>query len=731
MNLPTKKSAGYTSVKYFVSYLIIISVLIIGFFFIIKDQFTKSFLNHRMEQMQTQLSHIAGTLQDNLNYLSRVDATLAADMELLENRYSTTGATNYAAHQELKEYAATTKLISSIVYYSKRTDTLLSTQVPVSYDGGVFTVYSDYLNTVAFDPAPYYNTASGQLIYLHADKVEYLLYFPPIKENANYIFFYLLDSADLQQQFKGLLSEETVAVALIDQNMKPAIVINEKNLADYMDDIILEKGIYQVDPSTYLCVQPGIGGGFSLVSVISHEYLNIHLDEAFAVSYPPLIVLSIVGFLLILLAMRITYTPLHKLTKKIIPNPDPRQGYLVQLESAFSETQGQNELLQDTLANYRSSVKKALLDSVATAQQPNSFSSLSDIDQLFDQSPGRKLFVIRVKNPAGALPWEPLLTQFREAIPDDGTCLLIEATENTAIFLINYTGDDENKDEGLKKLCTRLYESLGYLCAISSGSEFALDIPALCENARHAEKYWSVHPVVEFNSFSHGSASFSYPHDILSQLSRHLTENNYEGVRTVIESLFSVMNRYILETDHLTTFFVQCILIDMLTIIVNHMNLSYIRFHDYSDLYFETLYFCRSCPYTEKADEIEANMLKLVTFCKQTIMERSSSTAPLLQFVEERYCQSDFSIAVLADKYHVSIAYMSQLFKKETNANFSDYLWMLRQKKAKQLLSNTDLPIDEISLAVGYTNTSSFRRKFKQETGLTPSQFRESGKTGP
>jgi len=729
MNSPAKKSAGYTSVKYFISYLLIISALIIGFFFIIKDQFTKSYLDHRKEQVSNQLSHFAETLQADLNYLSQVDMALAEDMELLESRYSTTGVSSYAAHQELREYASTTKLIRSIVYYSKRTDTLLSTQVPVTYEDGIFTIVDPYPNMAVFDPAPYYNVSSGQLIYLCGDKTEYLLYFPPTKEHSNYVFFYFLDAADLQQQFKGMITDETVSVALVDKNRNPAIVINENTFSAYQDDIILEKGTYQLDASTYLCVQPGISGSFSLIAIMSHDQLTSHLNEAFAVSYPPLIGLSIVGFLLILLAMRITYTPLYKLTQKVIPNPDPRQGYLTQLESAFSETRVQNALLQDTLENYRSSVQKALLDSVATSQQPRIFSSLSDLDQLFDQSPGRKLFVIRVKNPEGTLPWEPLRTQFQEALPDDGSCFLIETTENTAIFLINYTGDDENKDEGLKKLCTRLYEALGYFSAISSGSEFALDIPALCENAHHAEKYWPAHPVIEFNSLSHGSASFSYPHDILSQLSQRLTENSYEEVRTVIESLFSVMNRYILEPDHLTTFFVQCILIDMLTIIVNHMNLSYIRFHDYSDLYFETLYFCRSCSYTEKAKEIEANMLKLVTFCKQAIIERSFSTAPLLEFVEERYCQPDFSIAVLADKYHVSIAYMSQLFKKETNANFSDYLWTLRQKKAQSLLRNTDLSIDEISMAVGYTNASSFRRKFKQETGLTPSQFRESSKT--
>ena len=68
--------------------------------------------------------------------------------------------------------------------------------------------------------------------------------------------------------------------------------------------------------------------------------------------------------------------------------------------------------------------------------------------------------------------------------------------------------------------------------------------------------------------------------------------------------------------------------------------------------------------------------------------------------------------------------YKDYLIKKEMNQNFSEYLWTLRLEKAKELLNNTDMSIDEISIAVGYFNTSSFRRKFKQDTGLTPSQYR-------
>ena len=93
--------------------------------------------------------------------------------------------------------------------------------------------------------------------------------------------------------------------------------------------------------------------------------------------------------------------------------------------------------------------------------------------------------------------------------------------------------------------------------------------------------------------------------------------------------------------------------------------------------------------------------------------------------MESNFCQPDFSISVIADTYHVSVSRMSVLFKKEMGIGFADYLWQMRLKKAKELLTATELSIDEISLTVGYLNPNSFRRKFKQETGLTPTQFRE------
>jgi transcriptional regulator GlxA family with amidase domain len=63
-------------------------------------------------------------------------------------------------------------------------------------------------------------------------------------------------------------------------------------------------------------------------------------------------------------------------------------------------------------------------------------------------------------------------------------------------------------------------------------------------------------------------------------------------------------------------------------------------------------------------------------------------------------------------------------FKIATGSSLIGYLQNLRVEEAKRLLEAGELPVDEISFAVGYEDPSFFRRLFKRLTGLTPSQYR-------
>lgn len=68
---------------------------------------------------------------------------------------------------------------------------------------------------------------------------------------------------------------------------------------------------------------------------------------------------------------------------------------------------------------------------------------------------------------------------------------------------------------------------------------------------------------------------------------------------------------------------------------------------------------------------------------------------------------------------------MSSIFKEKTGINFSEYLNTLRIERAKELLTNIDLRIQDIALQVGYQNVNSFIRTFKRSSGLTPGEYRK------
>ncbi|GLQ21908.1 helix-turn-helix domain-containing protein [Algimonas porphyrae] len=67
-------------------------------------------------------------------------------------------------------------------------------------------------------------------------------------------------------------------------------------------------------------------------------------------------------------------------------------------------------------------------------------------------------------------------------------------------------------------------------------------------------------------------------------------------------------------------------------------------------------------------------------------------------------------------------------FEAITGTTFGKWMGLQRYDRAAGLLQETDLPIDLIADACGYASSSSLRRLFKEEKGVTPSAFRKSRK---
>lgn len=97
----------------------------------------------------------------------------------------------------------------------------------------------------------------------------------------------------------------------------------------------------------------------------------------------------------------------------------------------------------------------------------------------------------------------------------------------------------------------------------------------------------------------------------------------------------------------------------------------------------------------------------------------------MILYLEKNYCDSNFTVQSMADYFGISLNYLSSLFKDQTGQNIVYYLTCLRIEKAKELLSSSDIPIKGVAENSGYFNVSSFIRRFKQITGVTPGEFRQ------
>lgn len=64
-------------------------------------------------------------------------------------------------------------------------------------------------------------------------------------------------------------------------------------------------------------------------------------------------------------------------------------------------------------------------------------------------------------------------------------------------------------------------------------------------------------------------------------------------------------------------------------------------------------------------------------------------------------------------------------FRKRYGLSFVEYVHSIRITIAKKLLIQTQFYIDDICYESGFNNVSFFNRKFKEATGLTPSQYRK------
>lgn len=95
------------------------------------------------------------------------------------------------------------------------------------------------------------------------------------------------------------------------------------------------------------------------------------------------------------------------------------------------------------------------------------------------------------------------------------------------------------------------------------------------------------------------------------------------------------------------------------------------------------------------------------------------------RFIMDHYSDCNLSVDMIAEQLGYSSNYFARVFKSTTGFYVNDYIRQVRIMKAQEFLAATQMTINDISKATGFTTPNYFYSIFKKETGMTPASFRE------
>lgn len=132
--------------------------------------------------------------------------------------------------------------------------------------------------------------------------------------------------------------------------------------------------------------------------------------------------------------------------------------------------------------------------------------------------------------------------------------------------------------------------------------------------------------------------------------------------------------------------------------------------------------YCMSLLYNIYSEIIKSIYSQYISAAKIKRLEKLSF------YISENIDDPELNIKNLSSMCNMSEVHLRRLFSQVYHISPNKYITSIRLKKAKELLQDEKLTINEISKQCGFTSQYYFAKIFKSNTNLTPTEYRQSVK---
>lgn len=703
------KFRNSTLVKYIVSYILVLAVAFVGFYAVVRFHLQREYKSVYQAETEEKIQSMTKVLEQNFSDILTMNYIIENNMTFINARYSESSYQRYLAVSELKKMVMTNGLVKDIFYFDIQNSDVLSSSTSLFWKNGTY-----YMKTTSGDlmipPELIYEKSTENTMHvLHAgDSILYM--FPGPKTSTKFRTVYLINDRQLNELINLYTSQEIDAVGMLSQD-RIVFATGSDDLSDISSPAELDRSVFLPEGEDRELYVQNVGSlQLAIIVRVNTNYFSDYATEAFEKSYAIMAVFLVLGVLLIYFALKTTYLPLHNLAKRVTDNESYNGNEILALGHAFDATLSEKETLQTQIDYYKSMVKNAV--------SPISGAAISDeqIDRLFHENfhGAAVVAILNLSVPVDSIRWN------NYPHPDQWVIITLESTPTQKTVLMGLPDFTGEQIERLEWFFRCVAKDLSCTVSYSDFSSNPLDIARLYDMAKQAQRYCAGSSVTGYTAIAQFSEEnpATYPYQTFDDLSICLRQLHFQQARQKVSDILSITASY----PHV---FIRCIYMDILTLINTSMHANSIKYDVYEVPFAEALQLCRSTPTADVQQTIHGQIMTILDLFEQEVINTGLSLPQVTKFVEDHCFLADFSLAFLADHFCVSSVYMSTFFTKRMKTTLTDYVWELRLQRAKYLLETTDEPIDRISAMIGYDIPSSFRRKFKQELGISPSEYRK------
>lgn len=484
-------------------------------------------------------------------------------------------------------------------------------------------------------------------------------------------------------------------------------------------------------------VQESIGP-YLFVQLIPNDLLSSRINQIRIIYFISMAVIFVIGGFLIAILMRINYRPIKKLNKLIEENfqtrritMDDKLNELELLEYALLQYNKENAYLKESAASNKDVVRSYLIDCFLAGQA-------KEIDNIIETCKSVELefnmqyysaIILKGRN-CHNVP-DAGITNIFSSINHPGKYQIIlhrDVHSNNVVIIYGSAIKDGNHSqviaEALQKYLNEKYHD-DIRIGMGNFYDSIFNINASYEEALRVLEYNSIlskSNIISINEIMKKSDQcINYPFSLFEKLEESVRSSDIIGIQDNINQLVSHMRN-----ENLSLFWIKNICYDT----VNTISKELLRKFKHSPLlnkpYIERIYGSSINTFEDIVDimkEISEDITNYLSVDKE--FYELKLLQQIIQYIRENFHDPDFSLQSIADSLQMSTPYLSQYFKKNTEHTISEYVTRLRMEKAKDLLLNTDMGVNEIAYEVGYYSVPSFIRKFREIEKVTPGKFKK------